>query len=134
MLKANVIKALRALRVLRSKGRLGRENCPAELVARIIAEKWKLMILRELWRAPVRFADLRRSLPRISNKVLAEQLKDLIEERLIARDPIKGNRAGVQYSLTVRGQSLAPVVLEMHKWGKRQTARRGLIVSTGQRS
>ena len=118
MRKSDTRKALRSLRMLRTKGALGRESCPAEFVNRMTSEKWKLLIIRELLSGSVRFADLRRNLPHISSKVLSEQLNDLIEQSLIDREVVKTNAAGVRYSLTGKGQSLAPVVLEMHKWGK----------------
>ena len=60
-------------------------QCPVEGTLRIIGGRWKLLILRELFKETKRFGELHKSLNGITQKMLTQQLRELERERLQAR-------------------------------------------------
>lgn len=93
-------------------------NCPAEMTVALVGGKWKAILLYNLRRGPKRFGELRRLSPGISQAVLTKELKDLEGAGLVSRFAIARERtAGVEYSLTARGESLRPVLNAMIRWG-----------------
>lgn len=84
-----------------------------EVALKLLAGKWKALILLLLRRHPCRYADFR-VIPKLSDKVLTERLKDLQATGLIQRDKKTTNL----YCLTARGESLHSVLAELHAWGK----------------
>ena len=84
--------------------------CPVELTAKLIGDKWKLMILRDLMNGTKRFGELKKSLGTISQKVLTTQLRDMEEKGLVNRTVYAEVPPKVEYSLTETGQSLKPVL------------------------
>lgn len=110
-------------------------TCPVETTLRVIAGRWKVLILRELFSGPKRFSTLRAQLQGISQKILTQQLRALETDGLIAREekpefktdlPLK-----VVYSLTPLGQSLCPVLEAMHHWGARYLRSGGNLKGRG---
>jgi DNA-binding HxlR family transcriptional regulator len=97
----------------------GKKNvsCPAESALKIIGGRWKLMILRELCSGVSRFGQLRRGLKGISEKVLAQHLKELEKDGIIQRKVYAEVPAKVEYSLTPSGKTLKPILDAMHEWG-----------------
>ena len=91
--------------------------CPVELTAKLIGDKWKLMILRDLMNGTKRFGELKKSLGTISQKVLTTQLRDMEEKGLVNRTVYAEVPPKVEYSLTETGQSLKPVLDAMIHWG-----------------
>ena len=93
-------------------------NCPAEMTLSLIGGKWKVILLYNLRKGPRRFGDLRRVSPGITQATLTRQLREL-EAANIVRQRLLGNdrTAGVEYSLTEKGESLKPVLYSMIRWG-----------------
>jgi len=105
---------------------------PFEYAFSLVSGKWKLPILFEIGiKGRMRFGELRRSIRGISDKVLAEQLRQLENTGLVVREEFSdGPVPHVEYSLTVAGLDFIPVIMEMCRWGKRcgwenMTAERG---------
>jgi DNA-binding HxlR family transcriptional regulator len=76
-----------------------------------------LFILYRLAEGPLHFAALRRSLPELSAKVLAQQLRDMQADGLVDREPRGPVPAPVVYTLAPHGRSLLPVAEAIRRWG-----------------
>lgn len=87
------------------------------LTLSIIGDKWTDRILKELDPQPKRFAQLKKDLHPISQKVLTECLRELESLSLVQRTIYPEVPPKVEYSLTELGWSLKPLLTEMHHWG-----------------
>ncbi|QIL46634.1 helix-turn-helix transcriptional regulator [Vagococcus coleopterorum] len=87
----------------------------------IIVGKWKPLILLTLIEKdePVRFNQLHKSIPEISQKVLTKQLRELESENIIMRQVFPEVPPRVEYSMTSYGLTLFPILDAMHKWGEK---------------
>ena len=92
-------------------------TCPAELTAKLIAGRWKIVILWYLFQGVKRFSELRRTLAGVTQKVLTQQLREMERDGIIARKVFAQVPPKVEYSVTPLGVSLKPVVEAMHQWG-----------------
>src|SRR5882724_7979591 len=93
-------------------------GCPLTAALAAIGGKWKLIIVYWLAESPKHFAALRRVMPGISQKVLTEQLRELISDGILQRQPKGAIPAPVEYSLTDYGQSVLPLVEDVRLWGR----------------
>ena len=94
-----------------------RLTCAVAATLRVIAGRWKVLILRELLPTPQRFNQLQRALVGISSKVLAEQLRQMEQDGIIHRQEFAELPLRVEYALTPLGQQLHPVLHHLHQWG-----------------
>jgi DNA-binding HxlR family transcriptional regulator len=92
--------------------------CPIAKAAEILAERWTLLVLRELILGSSRFNDLRRGVPLMSSSLLSQRLKFLEREGVIERRPARGS-SGFAYHLTEAGRELEPVIMQLGEWGAR---------------
>ena len=92
-------------------------GCPLTAALAAFGGKWKLIIIYWLAESPTHFAGLRRLIPDISPKVLTEQLRELVADGIVARQPGGGIPDPVIYSLTEYGTSVLPVVEATRRWG-----------------
>ena len=92
--------------------------CPAETTLGVIGGKWKLLILRELLAGVSRFGELRRRLSGVSEKMLAQHLRELERDGIIARQIYPEVPPKVEYSLTASGKTLKPIINGLHEWGR----------------
>jgi DNA-binding HxlR family transcriptional regulator len=81
--------------------------------------KWKLIIVYWLADSPKHFAALRRAIPGISQKVLTQQLRELVSDGIVLRQAKGAIPAPVEYSLTEYGLSVLPLVEDVRLWGRR---------------
>ena len=95
------------------------ESCPAEATVAAIGGRWKIFILWHLYRGKLRFSELRRKVPGISQKMLTEQLRQLEGHGLLTRTVYAEVPPKVEYAATSLGESLRPVVTAMGDWGRR---------------
>lgn len=93
------------------------EKCPMVLVQDIVSGKWKILILWYLSYSKLRFSDIQRKLPNVSQKVLSRQLKSMEEDNIIHRKVYPVVPPKVEYSLTAVGKKLIPILEMMHKFG-----------------
>jgi DNA-binding HxlR family transcriptional regulator len=98
-------------------------GCPLTAALAAIGGKWKLIIVYWLADSPRHFAALRQAAPGISQKVLTQQLRELVSDGIVHRQPKGAVPAPVEYSLTVYGRSLLPLVEDVRLWGKAHMAR-----------
>lgn len=90
---------------------------PINYALEVIGGKWNIRIIYELLRQPVmRYGELKRALPGITHKMLSNQLKVLAQYEIVHRKEYPQIPPKVEYSLTTRGQGLAPVFDLIGKW------------------
>lgn len=93
-------------------------GCPLTAALAAIGGKWKLIIIYWLAESPKHFAALRRAMPGISQKVLTQQLRELMNDGIVHREPKGAVPAPVMYSLTEYGVSVLPLVENVRLWGR----------------
>ncbi|MBC6696137.1 helix-turn-helix transcriptional regulator [Terrisporobacter mayombei] len=93
------------------------ETCPMKLVHKLISGKWKILILWYLCGGALRFSDLKRKLPNVTQKMLTNQLRSLEDDGLIYRNVYPVFPPKVEYGLTDLGNSITPMLKEMYKFG-----------------
>ncbi len=93
------------------------QYCGVTTAVELVAERWALLIIRDLLVGPRRYTDLKQGLPRIPTNILSARLKELQEGGLIRRVPLP--RCGLVYELTDYGRELEPIVLALGRWGFR---------------
>ncbi|GAA5116367.1 helix-turn-helix transcriptional regulator [Luteolibacter yonseiensis] len=88
---------------------------------RVLEGRWKLLILFQLFGGNVRrFSELERAIPEVTQKMLAQQLRQLEADGIVRRVVHPEIPPKVEYSLTVWGQSLCPVLDALLKWSARR--------------
>lgn len=92
-------------------------ECPIATTVSLVGSKWKLLIIRNLMKRPWRFNELQRSLDGISQKVLTESLRQLIEDGLVYRKDYKINPPKVEYGMTELGKQFLIVLKSMEEFG-----------------
>lgn len=97
-------------------------GCPVEAVLNLIDGKWKGVILYHLLEGTMRFNELGRRLKTITQRMLTKQLRELEADGLISRTVFPVVPPRVDYALTDRGRSLAPIILAMKRWGDENLA------------
>lgn len=97
-------------------------DCPVETTLMLIGDKWKVLILRDLLTGTKRFGELKRSVGKVSQKVLTAQLRAMEESGLLTRKVYAEVPPRVEYSLTELGQSLKPILDTMKNWGEEYKA------------
>jgi DNA-binding HxlR family transcriptional regulator len=93
-------------------------GCPLTAALAAIGGKWKLIIVYWLAESPKHFAALRQAMPGISQKVLTQQLRELVNDGIVRRQPTGAIPAPVEYSLTDYGRALLPLVEDIRRWGR----------------
>lgn len=95
-------------------------GCPVESALSFLDGKWKGVILHHLLEeGTLRFNELRRRIPSVTQRMLTKQLRELEEAGLVKRTVFAVVPPRVDYTLTPLGHSLEPVVTALRDWGKR---------------
>ncbi len=102
-------------------------NCPVEAAIDVIGGKWKALILWWLQQRTWRFAELRRQMPGITEKMLTQQLRELEADGIVARRVYPTVPPKVEYSLTEYGRSLKRALREICAWGRQHMERTGAV-------
>ena len=92
-------------------------TCGLDAVLFVMGGKWKPLIVHNLKQDTLRYAMLRRAVGRVSDKVLAQQLKELIADGIVARHDYGEIPPRVDYALTPFGESLAHALVQLCEWG-----------------
>ena len=104
--------------------------CCASLTMGVIGGKWKTVILFHLIEGPLRYNELRKEMPTVTERTLSLQLKTLEEDGIVKRKvytskpPLK-----VEYSLTEFGKTLIPLIKSIADWGVYVVEEKGEIVT-----
>jgi len=83
----------------------------------VIGGKWKVLIISQLTRGPMRTNELIRSTPSINPRMLIQQLKELEADSIVSRKSYHQVPPKVEYNLTDHGRSLIPVIRTLSDWG-----------------
>src|SRR5215472_9388294 len=102
-------------------------HCPTEFTLAVLDGKWKTVILCYLKERRLRYAELRKLVPRLSDKVLTERLRDLTKAGLVVRQETAGSRTNT-YALTERGRSLGELLQHLYSWGLENSSSFGVRV------
>ncbi|HLM40718.1 MAG TPA: helix-turn-helix domain-containing protein [Microvirga sp.] len=94
-------------------------GCSVERALNLIDGKWKIVILHKLLRGTLRFNEIRRRIPAVTQRMLTRQLRELEADGLLIRTVYAQVPPRVDYSLSARGRSLEPVILALKEWGDR---------------
>ncbi len=93
--------------------------CPLEYGLDIFGGKWKSRIICVLYSYPkIRYNQLKKELTTISDAVLAEMLKELINDGLVSREQFNEIPIRVEYTLTSKGESVLPILQSICNWAK----------------
>ena len=96
-------------------------DCPIRNILARISDKWSLLVIYTLHnagKASMRFKELQRAVPDISQKMLTVTLRTLAEDGLVTRTVFPEVPPRVEYALTVRAQSLLPHIDALIGWAK----------------
>ena len=93
-------------------------HCALDITMDYIGGKWKTVVLWYLRNKTMRFGEIKKQIPDITEKMLSLQLKSLEEDGVIKREVFAEVPLRVEYSLTDFGKTLVPVVEAIAKWGR----------------
>jgi DNA-binding HxlR family transcriptional regulator len=96
----------------------GRFHAAVELIGR----RWSGAIIQMLFKGPSRYAELRSSIPDITDRMLSERLRELEDEHIVARTVIPETPVRVEYSLTPKGRALGPALEAIGHWAEKWVA------------
>lgn len=93
--------------------------CCVDSTLKVIGGKWKLIILWHLAKSTMRFSELEKNIPGVTQKMLSQQLREMQKDRLITRKVYPVVPPKVEYSITEHGRSLNKVLRELNNWGEK---------------
>lgn len=97
-----------------------RSYCPINLSLEIFGDTWTLLVLRDMMFAGKRhFRELLQCDEHISSNILAERLTRLVEHGLLTKTDDPTHKQKAIYSLTEKGITLLPIVVQIGAWGSR---------------
>lgn len=105
-------------------------HCPYATVQKVLAGKWALLVLYYLSRGTLRFGELQRLLPDLTQATLTKQLRALEAYGLVVRHVYPQVPPKVEYSLSEIGDAFKPVLASMEQWGKQYIAYRQGVEAT----
>ena len=92
-------------------------NCPVEATIQLIGGKYKAVILWHLMNQTLRYSEIHKRIPKATDKMLVQQLRELEKDGLINRTVYPVVPPKTEYSLTDFSQTLAPILDAMCDWG-----------------
>ena len=92
-------------------------SCGLDATLRVIAGKWKPLIIYFLIQGPNRYGELKRAVRGVSDKMLIQQLKELEADSIVTRNDYREVPPRVDYTLTPLGHSLAEALTPLCNWG-----------------
>jgi DNA-binding HxlR family transcriptional regulator len=96
------------------------EMCPRfEQAMGLLGKRWTGLILEVLMNGAVRFTEMAQAIPELSDRMLAERLKELEAAGLVSREVYPETPVRIVYSLTEKGRAFKPVLDAVHEWADR---------------
>lgn len=91
--------------------------CPRfEAAMKMLGKRWTGLVIRVLLDGPARFSEMAGQIPEMSDRMLAERLRELEGEGIVRRDVFPETPVRIEYRLTEKGRALAPVMEQVHAW------------------
>ncbi len=101
-------------------------QCPLEVTMEIIGGKYKGVIIGHLINKTLRYSELQKLISHATPKMLIQQLKELERDGIIIRKLYPVVPPKTEYSLTERGKTLIPAIIELNKWGMNYLKEEGI--------
>lgn len=98
------------------------ENCPVARVSKIIQGKWTMVIIHILSEGTLRFSEIHRRLPCITDANLTKDLRTLEANGVIHREVYPVVPPRVEYSLTDMGKAFLPILDDINSWAEKYTS------------
>ena len=98
-------------------------DTPVRDALEILSGKWKLPIIIALSFGNKRFSEMAKEIPKITDRMLSKELRDLEANQLVKRTVYDSIPVMVEYSMTEYGHSLEKVIKELHRWGAQHRKR-----------
>lgn len=92
-------------------------DCPIDFTIDLIGGKWSMWVLWSLQDGAMRFGELKRKIPNITEKMLIQQLRKFESYNIVSRKVYSQVPPKVEYSLTEHGKSLKPIMVLIQNWG-----------------
>jgi DNA-binding HxlR family transcriptional regulator len=99
------------------KNKKNNERCALQDILNVIGGKWAMSIIYALCSGKKRFSELERIVPNINTRMLVKELKNMEANGIVTRKVFATVPPTVEYSLTVKGKKLEPIINELYKWG-----------------
>lgn len=96
--------------------------CAVQKCLSVLGGRWKILIIHELFSGTLRFNELSRAVPGVSQRTLTSKLRELETDGVVVRKAFAEIPPRVEYSLSELGMSLKPIIDAMHDWGTRHQA------------
>ena len=94
------------------------QYCPIAKALELLAERWTLLIVRELLMGSRGFNDLQRGVPLMAPSMMSQRLKALAVDGIIVRERDRSGHS-YEYRLTEAGKELRPLIMQLGTWGQR---------------
>ena len=104
----------------------GVSDCPMDTALTVIDGRWKGTIMWRLLDGPMRTAELRRSIPDITERMLIRHLRDMVDDGILDRHDAQTVPPCVHYSISEYGMTLAPVLASLCDWGRKHMERKAV--------
>lgn len=105
---------------------------PIEFAMVHVGGTWKIPILLSLRRGPLRYGDLKKSIPHISDKMLITQLRELEDKKMLSRHSFLEKPPRVEYQLTEKAEIALPVIDKLAEYGLYLMQKAGIEVNLGE--
>lgn len=102
-------------------------KCPIRTTLELLGGKWKLLIIFQLKEGSKRLSELKKGVPDISEKMLIQELKKLMDSNLVARKNYGEVPPRVEYSLTEGGMAVLPLIEQLKHFGEAYMASRQIL-------
>ena len=95
------------------------DDCPVTRAVRALGGKWKMHITFNLMQGAMRFGELQRAIPDVTQQMLTAQLRELEADGIVLRTVYPQVPLKVEYALTSTGRALRPVIDALVVWGEK---------------
>jgi DNA-binding HxlR family transcriptional regulator len=100
------------------------DSCPMARSLDVVGDQWSLLIVRDAFDGMKRFGEFQQSLG-VAKNILADRLKNLVQEGVLALEPASDGTLYQEYVLTPKGNGLFPVVVGLRHWGEQHLYGKG---------
>ncbi len=100
------------------KKKIDYSDCPIGTAITIIGGKWKIPVLYNLREETLRFSEIQKALPQVTQKMLTQQLRELEKDGLVSRKVYAQVPPKVEYTITPLAKKLEPILDALCAWGR----------------